>query len=153
MKAIKLVVSIAAASLLGGCVAAAASGGAAGGYYYEKDKTSIKHYVGDAAITSKVKAKYLKDLALKSFNVSVSTNHGIVSLVGNVPTMKLRHRAITVAKHTEGVIGVDAHNLTVSHHHIVKANVMHGHHKTIHANTVDRATNTTATKVGVPATK
>ena len=151
MKAIKLVVFIAAASLLGGCVAAAAGGGAAGGYYYEKDKGSIKHYVGDAAITSKVKAKYLKDLALKSFNVSVSTNHGVVSLVGNVPTVKLRNRAIAVAKHTDGVRGVDANNLTVSHH--VKAHVAHKHHKAKHASSVDKAAKTSATKVTVPATK
>lgn len=121
MKAIKFVIFIMAVSLLGGCAAALVGGGAAGGYYAEKHKTSIKHYAGDAAITSKVKAKYLKDLALKSFAVSVSTNRGVVSLVGNVPTVKLRDRAIFIAKHTSGVKGVDAHNLTVAHKAKAKA--------------------------------
>jgi osmotically-inducible protein OsmY len=73
----------------------------------------IEQYSHDTLITGKVKSKYLKDLSLKSFAISVSTNHGVVSLVGSVPTAAIRDRAIQVAQHTKGVIAVEAKNLTI----------------------------------------
>ena len=99
---------------LSSCAAALVGGGAAGGYYAEKNKKAIGQYSGDALITSKVKAKYLKDLTLRSFAISVSTNQHVVSLVGDVPNHKIRQRAINIALHTKDVKGVDARNLTVS---------------------------------------
>lgn len=102
------------ATILGGCAAALVGGGAAGGYYVSKDKTAIGQYADDALITSKVKAKYLKDLTLKSFAISVSTIRGVVNLTGAVPTEKLRQKAVAVALHTNGVKAVDARNLIVT---------------------------------------
>lgn len=114
----KMILSIALISsttaLLGGCAAALVGGGAAGGYYVSKDKGAIGQYADDAVITSKVKAKYLKDLTLKAFSISVSTIHGIVNLTGAVPTEKLRQKAVYIALHTKGVKAVDARNLLVT---------------------------------------
>lgn len=98
---------------LSGCAAALVGGGAAGGYYAEKHKAGISRYADDAMITSKIKTKYLKDLVLKSFGISVSTNHGVVSLIGNVPNDQIRQRAINIAMQTKGVKAVDARNLTI----------------------------------------
>ena len=100
--------------LLTGCAAALVGGGAAGGYYLAKDKGSAGNYTDDAVITSKVKSKLLKDLALKSFSISVSTNHGVVSLTGNVPNVQMQERAIILTQNTKGVKSVNASNLTVS---------------------------------------
>lgn len=100
-------------ALLSGCVPALVAGGAAGGYYLAKDKGPVGQYTDDSVITSKIKTKYVGDLALKSLGISVSTNHGIVSLVGHVKTHRLRSRAIGIAENTKGVRGVNATNLTV----------------------------------------
>jgi hyperosmotically inducible protein len=115
MKTILKVATVAAVgSLICSCVPVLIGGGAAGGYYIAKDKHSVGNYTDDAVITSKVKAKYLKDLVLKSFGISVSTNHGVVSLVGSVSNEETRQRAINIAMNTGGVKAVDAHNLTVN---------------------------------------
>lgn len=117
MKTIAKVATVAAiGSLVCSCAPVLIGGGAAGGYYVAKDKHSIGQYTDDAVITSKVKAQYLKDLVLKSFGISVSTNHGVVSLVGSVSSETVRQRAITIAMHTAGVRAVDARNLTVNIH-------------------------------------
>lgn len=148
----RLSLLIAVIGSLYGCAAALIGGGAAGGYYVAKDKGAIGQYTNDAVITSKIKAKYVKDLALKSFGVSVSTNHRVVSLVGAVPNVALRNRAILVAQNTAGVRAVNASNLTINPHKAA-ANARRAayHKKKIVSGKSTTTTTTTTTSTTTPA--
>jgi osmotically-inducible protein OsmY len=111
----KIFLSITLVTFLCSCAAPVlVAGGATGGYYIGKHRHAVGQYTSDTWITSKIKSKYVKDLKLKSFTLSVSTNHGVVSLVGTVPSKAIRNRAILIAKHTKGVRAVEANNLTIS---------------------------------------
>lgn len=79
--------------------------------HFERTKNSVEQYTSDALITSKIKAKYLKDISLKSAGVSVSTHHGIVTLIGALPNQAEKDRAIAIAQDTQGVKYVDATDL------------------------------------------
>ncbi|MFT3741363.1 MAG: BON domain-containing protein [Gammaproteobacteria bacterium] len=105
---------ISCVTLLTGCAAALISGGAAGGYTAAQNKDTLSQYSKDSVITSKVKAKFLADVNLKSYNISVATNNGIVTLTGTVPNAQMRKLAITIASHTDGVRAVNVTNLRVT---------------------------------------
>jgi hyperosmotically inducible protein len=102
--------------VLSGCVAAVAGGAAAGGYYAAKDKGSVGTYTDDSVITTKIKTKFLADIHLKSYNISVTTNKGVVYLSGSVPNQKMRDLAIDTARNTKGVKLVNVTNLSVESH-------------------------------------
>lgn len=63
--------------------------------------------LSDAAITAKVKAKYLDDKRLKDSDISVTTANGVVSLTGSAPTSEGKDAAETLAKTVDGVMNVD----------------------------------------------
>ena len=98
---------------LSGCVAVLLGGGAVGGYAVAKDKGSVGQYTDDSVITSKVKSKFLADIHLKSYNISVSTHQGIVTLTGTVPTKEMRADAIRTVQATKGVRAVNVTNFKV----------------------------------------
>jgi osmotically-inducible protein OsmY len=62
--------------------------------------------IGDAAITSAVKAKFLADTAVQGLNIDVDTKDGIVTLNGNVASRAEADRAGNLARNTEGVKNV-----------------------------------------------
>lgn len=62
--------------------------------------------LSDAAITAKVKAKYLDDKRLKNSDISVTTANGVVSLTGTAPTSEAKDAAEETAKTVEGVLNV-----------------------------------------------
>jgi len=66
----------------------------------------MKRVTSDTMITSKVKGNLLKDEGLKSLEVSVKTNHGVVLLSGFVETEDQIKQAETIARETEGVKSV-----------------------------------------------
>ena len=57
----------------------------------------------DAATTAKVKKAIFNEPSLKSMNVSVSTENGIVALSGSVKSKAERSKATAVATQVEGV--------------------------------------------------
>ena len=59
--------------------------------------------MSDAGITSKIKAKYVADPEINPFNISVSTEEGVVYLTGRVHTQEDRDEAEKLARETEGV--------------------------------------------------
>ncbi len=59
--------------------------------------------VDDAAITTKIKAKLIKDDILKGFAISVKTFKGEVTLTGAVDTDASRKRAVSIARSVYGV--------------------------------------------------
>jgi hyperosmotically inducible protein len=60
----------------------------------------------DTWITTKVKAKFVDEDALKHSNISVSTNDNVVTLSGTVASEAGRERAIAIARQTDGVKNV-----------------------------------------------
>lgn len=63
--------------------------------------------IGDAAITTKVKAKYLGDARLKDSDISVTTANGVVSLTGKAVSSESKSAAEELARQVEGVRNVD----------------------------------------------
>jgi hyperosmotically inducible protein len=75
--------------------------------------STTERAVDDSSITALIKSKYLADSALKSFKISVSTTKGLVTLTGEVGSNAQYHKAIHIAKHTNGVISVNADGLKI----------------------------------------
>lgn len=57
----------------------------------------------EAIITTKVKAEFVKQPALKSLNIHVTTLKGVVHLTGHVANTAEASRAVQVAQAVEGV--------------------------------------------------
>lgn len=68
--------------------------------------------LSDTAITASVKAKLLGKLDAASTNISVTTNHGVVTLSGSVETDAQKEAAEKTTSNTSGVIDV-TNNLEV----------------------------------------
>lgn len=73
----------------------------------------VKAAVTDGAITGKLKAEFLSDKDLASADVSVTTNNGVVTLSGTVPSDAVRQEALDTARKPSGVRRVED-NLHVS---------------------------------------
>lgn len=67
---------------------------------------TIGRRIDDAAITARVKAALLADPAVKGLAVTVETRNGEVQLGGFVPSDAQVERAVDIARHAEGVSGV-----------------------------------------------
>lgn len=63
-------------------------------------------YIGDSAVTGKVKGALLEDKTISSNDISVSTDNGVVTLSGFVASQAIATRAVGVAAATEGVTSV-----------------------------------------------
>lgn len=61
---------------------------------------------GDAAITAKVKTKFLADTSIAGLKIDVDTTNNVVTLSGTVTSAAERARAVSVAKGTDGVKSV-----------------------------------------------
>ena len=59
--------------------------------------------INDAWITTKIKANFLNEDALKGSNINVDTNNHVVTLKGTVASAAGRARALELAKSTKGV--------------------------------------------------
>lgn len=62
--------------------------------------------VGDAALTTKVKTKFLADTSISGLKIDVDTKGDVVTLSGTVPTAAEKRKAVEVAKATDGVKSV-----------------------------------------------
>lgn len=60
----------------------------------------------DAALTTKVKSKFLADDDVSGLRIDVDSKDGVVTLTGTVRTAAEKTKAIAVAKNTEGVKSV-----------------------------------------------
>ncbi|WP_432322417.1 molecular chaperone OsmY [Yersinia enterocolitica] len=66
----------------------------------------VDDYMGDSAATAKVKSALLEEKTLKSTDISVETNHGVVTLTGFVTSQAEAETAVDIAKNVEGVKSV-----------------------------------------------
>lgn len=74
---------------------------------------SVSEKASDAWITTKVKSELATTKGIKSTDISVTTNDGMVALTGSVATSHAKRTAEHVARHVKGVKSVDASGLTV----------------------------------------
>ena len=61
---------------------------------------------GDAAMTAKVKAALANDVGLKTLNIDVDSNGGVVTLKGQVDSVDTKKRAQEAAQAVKGVTWV-----------------------------------------------
>jgi hyperosmotically inducible protein len=59
--------------------------------------------ISDTWITTQVQAMYFLDREVKAMKVGVSTNGGIVTLSGTVPSVAIRRKAVADARSVDGV--------------------------------------------------
>jgi len=76
-----------------------------------KDKPSVtekvKESVGDAVITTKIKAEFAKDKQVSALNIKVDTDgKGAVTLSGNAKSKAEADKAVKIARDTKGVTSV-----------------------------------------------
>jgi osmotically-inducible protein OsmY len=71
------------------------------------ESAGMKAAVSDGAITTKIKAQLFANTDLRQADISVTTNNGVVTLSGTVPSAELRQLAVDLARHTGGVVRVD----------------------------------------------
>ncbi|WP_413731296.1 molecular chaperone OsmY [Sodalis sp. RH20] len=67
---------------------------------------TASNYMGDSAVTAKVKSALVGDKGINSTDISVVTNNGVVTLSGFVTNQAQAERAVTAAKSVEGVTSV-----------------------------------------------
>jgi hyperosmotically inducible protein len=66
----------------------------------------VDNYMDDSGITAKVKSALVDDKAIKSTDISVETEKGVVTLSGFVATQAQAEQAVKVAGQVEGVKSV-----------------------------------------------
>jgi len=77
------------------------------GHDLHKTANDTAHASKDTYITSKIKAQYLTAKGLDSDNVHVTTDRGVVTLRGTVPSETQEHQAVEIARKTDGVKSVE----------------------------------------------
>jgi hyperosmotically inducible protein len=63
--------------------------------------------ISDSALTTKVKAQMLANTTLREAGISVTTNNGVVTLSGQVPSEETRRLAVDLVRNTGGVSRVE----------------------------------------------
>ena len=76
------------------------------------EQGSVRKYMDDAMITTKVKAALAKDPGASALAISVETTKGVVQLTGSVDSAEEKMNAESIARGVEGVRGVE-NKLTV----------------------------------------
>jgi len=69
-------------------------------------QSSTGEVVDDSVITTKIKSSLAADEFLKSFQISVETRKGVVSLSGFVDSQKAKDKAGEIARSVKGVESV-----------------------------------------------
>ena len=69
----------------------------------------VKEEAGEAALTSKIKAKMVLDDNIKARAIDVTTDGSTVTLTGTLPTVDEHDRALRLARETAGVTHVIDH--------------------------------------------
>ena len=109
MKVSKKIIFVGIAFVLAAGIAACSKPGPAETTGKKMDEASQKagEVVGDAAITAQVKAAILAESGLHSFQISVNTKDGAVTLAGAVDTQSDSDKAKAVASAVGGVKKVE----------------------------------------------
>jgi hyperosmotically inducible periplasmic protein len=68
---------------------------------------SVGNAISDSAVTTKVKSQLLANTTLRQADISVTTNNGVVTLSGQVPSEDVHQLALGVTRSTGGVNRVE----------------------------------------------
>ena len=77
------------------------------------DLSEMKQELSDSVITAKITAKFTKDRSLNPLKISVTTDHGAVTLKGHVKNSEAFVEALRLTAATKGVISVDTDDLDI----------------------------------------
>jgi len=77
------------------------------------DVKTLEHDISDAVITTKITTKITENKNLNPLKITVSTDHGVVTLTGNVKDKHAFVEALRLAKKTQGVQSIDAEALNI----------------------------------------
>lgn len=77
-----------------------------------QDERTLGEMTDDAAITVKIKNKYLSDETVDAGSINVESFRGVVMLYGSVPSQEMANRAVEHARSTPGVKQVNS-SLTI----------------------------------------
>lgn len=114
----RLLALMVAAALVAGCSkppqpktesgssAGSSSEGQTAGQKLDAATEEAKRAGGDAAMTAKVKAALANDVGLKTLNIDVDSNSGVVTLKGQVDSVDTKKRAQEAAQAVKGVTWV-----------------------------------------------
>jgi hyperosmotically inducible protein len=69
--------------------------------------SGISGAMSDSAVTTKVKAQILGNTTLRQSAIAVTTNNGVVTLSGQVPSEDARKLAVDLVRNTGGVTRVE----------------------------------------------
>jgi len=99
-----LAVVLSTAVMSGSALAATTTDSA--GAKIDSSMKKVDSYMGDSAVTAKVKSALIDDKAIKSHDISVKTDNGVVTLSGFVGSQAEGEQAVAVATKVEGVKSV-----------------------------------------------
>ncbi|MEO6281304.1 BON domain-containing protein [Roseateles sp.] len=80
--------------------------GATSGCAVSRNQETVGAYVDDAALTTRVKAKFAADPTVSAMSISVETMKGTVQLSGFAKSTDERSMAEKLARETSGVVAV-----------------------------------------------
>src|SRR5476651_523210 len=92
-------------ALMSGSALAATTTDSAGAKI-DSSMKKVDNYMGDSSITAKVKSALVDDKAIKSSDISVKTDNGVVTLSGFVGSQSEAEQAVALATKVEGVKSV-----------------------------------------------
>ncbi|MCX7557192.1 BON domain-containing protein [Xanthomonadaceae bacterium JHOS43] len=118
----------------------------------EDESSSATQAVGDAWITTKVKAELAIADGVSSTDISVTTVDGVVTLTGVLPTRTSVDAAIAHTRSVKGVLDVDAAGLKVGDPAKVAASDRHDSESTTLGQKVDDTWITTKVKAELATT-
>ena len=78
------------------------------------DVKTLEHELSDSMITTKITSKITENKNLNPLKITVSTDHGIVMLSGNVKNREAFVEALRLVKPTQGVQSIDTDNLNIN---------------------------------------
>jgi len=93
-------------AVMSGSALAATTTTDSAGAKIDSSMKKVDNYMGDSAITAKVKSALVDDKAIKSSDISVTTNSGVVTLSGFVGSQAEAEQAVAAATKVEGVKSV-----------------------------------------------
>lgn len=74
---------------------------------------SVGTVMDDTAITTFIKAQFVKEPSLSAFKIGVETDKGVVTLSGTVENSAEYQRAVDIATKTDGVKSVNSKELVI----------------------------------------
>jgi len=81
----------------------------------DSDRSSVKAFVKDSVITTKIKAKLAKQKPSTMVHIRVDTDDkGIVTLSGTARSQGAVDKAVSIARHVKGVVSVENNIQVVS---------------------------------------